>query len=93
MSPQCQVHHASRSIGSRLSEIPPLPFGNLEEIIHGHEKETTQKKKFNELDMGDAIPQSHGKAGYESFKHALLSIHKRSSVFLPLEPGDGITLH
>ena len=93
MSPQCQVNSTSRSSGSHLSEVPPLPFGNLEEIIRVHEKETTQKKKFSELEMGDAIYQSHGKAGHESFKHALLSIHKRSSVFLPSESGGGITLH
>jgi hypothetical protein len=90
-------HHAPKSIDRRSTSPPPLQH---EEYLT---KETTrqyatksrsiQKKNISELNMGDVVPQTHGQAGFESFQHALRSIHKRSSVFLPPVSGGGVTLH
>jgi hypothetical protein len=89
--------HAPKTIHSLLSEVPPPPYGSRknvsEDISLQDDKLSIPKKRLQDLDMGAVIPPKHGNARFESFQHALVSIHRRSSVFLPSEPGSGVTLH
>lgn len=90
--------HAPKTIHSLLSEVPPPPsYGSRknvsEDISLQDDKLSIPKKRLQDLDMGAVIPPKHGNARFESFQHALVSIHRRSSVFLPSEPGSEVTLH
>lgn len=97
ISPRCQCHQTPRSINSLLSKIPPPPFGRQEnapkKTIHLDETVSIPRKKLHELITGEVMPQNHENAGFESFQHALKSIHRRSSVFMPPESGGGVVLH
>lgn len=89
-------HHVPKASHGLFSEIPPLPFGKeniKEETIHLDEKLSIPRKKLHDLIIGEAVPPNHGNAGFESFQHALTSIHRRSSVFLPPVSGGGVTMH
>jgi len=86
-------HHSRESFYSRLSKIPPPPYGhpkssNIEKVVNLDENVSITKKKLNEINQGEGW-----KAGFESFQHALKSIHRRSSLFLPPVSGGGVTLH
>lgn len=99
MSPLCNYRHKLWSNNNRVFDVEKLPIfvrrheKNSEETIEYDENVSLSKKKLNELKMGDVIPKVHGQAGFESFQHALRSIHRRSSVFLPPVSGGGVTLH
>jgi hypothetical protein len=90
-------HHSREFLYSRLSVIPPPPYGhpersNTEKVVYLDKKLSITKKKLNEVNQGEGIPLSHGISGFESFQHALKSIQRRSSVYLP-PSGGGVTLH
>lgn len=90
-------HHEPKSIYRRSTSPPPLQHEEhlTKETTHQNapKSRSIQKKNISELNMGEVVPQTHGQVGFESFQHALRSIHKRSSVFLPPVSGGGVTLH
>jgi hypothetical protein len=83
--------HAPTSNRTRSSERSSVSLLLQHDKCFNVESSSVPRKKLNELNMGETVPQSP--AGFESFQHALQSIHKRSSVFLPPVSGGGVTLH
>jgi hypothetical protein len=85
--------HAPTSNHTRSSKRSSVSLLLQHDKCFNVESSSVPRKKLNQLNMGETVPQSHGQAGFESFQHALQSIHKRSSVFLPPVSGGGVTLH